>query len=185
MDNNSNNILIPASLKRHWGWLLGLGILFIILGTLALGTLVAVTLASIILIGAILVIAGVIQLIDAFKCKGWKAVTWHILIALLYIWAGILIIYDPILASTLITAFLAWLLIAIGFIRFMMAFTLKKTKGWFWLILAGIASIIMGVIILSSWPVSGLWVIGLLIAIEILVSGWSYVFLALALRQTK
>ncbi|WP_419420668.1 HdeD family acid-resistance protein [Legionella sp. D16C41] len=185
MDNNNNLIAIPASLKRHWGWLLALGILFIILGTLALGMLVLVTLASILVIGAILIIAGIIQLIDAFKSKGWKAIIWHILIAILYIWAGILIVYDPILASTILTAMLAWVLIAIGFIRFMMAFTLKKTKGWFWLILAGIASIIMGIIILSSWPVSGLWVIGLLIAIEILISGWSYVFLALALRHGK
>jgi uncharacterized membrane protein HdeD (DUF308 family) len=185
MDNSNNELMIPAGLKRHWGWLLALGILFIILGTLALGMLAIVTLASILVIGAIVLIAGIVQLIDAFKCRGWKAITWHVLIALLYIWAGILIIYDPILASTIITALLAWLLIAIGFIRFMMAFTLKKTKGWYWLILAGIASIIMGVIILSSWPISGLWVIGLLIAIEILISGWSYVFLAVALRQAK
>ncbi|MGQ3888636.1 HdeD family acid-resistance protein [Legionella sp. CNM-1927-20] len=185
MDNTNNELIIPAGLKRHWGWLLALGILFIILGTVALGMLVAVTLASILVIGAILLIAGIVQLVDAFKCKGWKAVIWHILIALLYILAGVLIIYDPILASTILTAILAWLLIFIGLIRFMMAFMLKKAKGWFWLILAGIASVIMGVIILISWPVSGLWVIGLLIAIEILISGWSYLFLALALRQVK
>ncbi|STX28407.1 HdeD protein [Legionella beliardensis] len=183
MDNNtSNKLAIPASLRRHWGWLLGLGILFIVLGALALGMLVSVTLASILVIGVLLIIAGAGQLIDAFKCKGWKAILWHVLIALLYIWAGALIIYDPVLASAILTAMLAWLLIAIGFIRFVMAFTLKQNKGSFWLILAGLASIIMGVIILSSWPVSGLWVIGLLIAIELLISGWSYVFFALALR---
>ena len=186
MDNINLKAIDPSgNFKRHWGWLLALGIFFIVLGMLALGMLVSVTLASILIIGAILIAAGVGQLIDAFKCKGWKALTWHILIALLYIWAGVLIIYDPIMASTIITAMLAWLLIAIGFIRFMMAFTLKQTSGWFWLILAGIASILMGIIILSNWPISGLWVIGLLIAIELLISGWSYIFFAFAIKTMK
>lgn len=184
MDNfNQTMVQVPDSLRRHTGWLLGLGVLFIVLGAIALGMLVSVTLASIVIIGALLIVAGISQFIDCFQSKGWKAAIWHILIAILYIWAGALIIHDPILASTLITAMLAWLFIAIGLIRFMMAFTLKQSPGWFWLILAGLAAIAMGVIILSSWPVSGLWVIGLLIAVELLVAGWSYVFFAFALRE--
>lgn len=183
MDHDFNEVAISSHLKRHWGWLLALGILFIVLGMLALGMLVSVTLASMIMMGIILVIAGVSQLVNAFKYKSWKGFFGHILIALLYLVGGVLVIYDPVLASTLITAMLAWILIVIGITRLVMAFTLRQTRGWMWIVLAGIASIVMGVIILSNWPISGLWVIGLFIAIELLMSGWSYVFLALGLRS--
>jgi uncharacterized membrane protein HdeD (DUF308 family) len=38
-------------------------------------------------------------------------------------------------------------------------------------------------LIFSEWPVSGIWVIGLFIAIELIVHGWSLVALALAARN--
>ncbi|KTD64095.1 HdeD family acid-resistance protein [Legionella spiritensis] len=170
-------------LKRSWGWLLGLGILFLILGFIGLGMVTAVTLASVLFIGALLVIGGVIQLVDSFKCKHWNALIWHLLIALLYIFAGGLIIYDPILASTVITAILAWTLIVIGISRFFMAFALKQSSGWFWVLLAGIAAIVLGIMILMQWPMSGFWVIGLLVVIEMIITGWTYVFLAIAIRN--
>ncbi|MGQ3890523.1 HdeD family acid-resistance protein [Legionella sp. CNM-4043-24] len=175
--------LAPANLKRSWTWLLGLGILFVILGGIGMGMVVGLTLVSVMFLGVLLVIAGVSQLFDLSQCKEWKAMIWHALIALLYIVAGGLVIYDPILASTMITAMIAWVLIIIGVARLMMAFSLRHVGGWFWLLLAGLTAIVLGIIILAHWPWSGLWVIGLFIAIELLVDGWTYIFLAFAMRN--
>lgn len=97
--------------------------------------------------------------------------------------SGQTLIYDPFLASVLITALLASVLIIIGVSRFFMALMLRGSSGWGWLLVAGLIAIILGVMILMQWPISGLWVIGLFIAIEILVDGWTYIFLALALRR--
>ena len=63
-----------------------------------------------------------------------------------------------------------------------MAIALKDSKGWIWLLLAGITAIILGILILIQWPISALWVIGLFIAIELIISGWTYIFIALALQ---
>ena len=112
-------------LKRNWGWLLTLGILLVILGTTGMWMVVSLTLASMFFLGVLLIIAGFSQLIDVFKSKRWKAVVSHACIAALYIIAGCLVIYDPILASALITALLATVLIIIGLTRFMMALRLK------------------------------------------------------------
>jgi hypothetical protein len=59
--------------------------------------------------------------------------------------------------------------------------TLKK--NWGWLLPLGIVSIVLGGIIVAQWPVSGLWVIGLFVAVELIFHGWSYVFVALAARK--
>ncbi|MFC3908046.1 HdeD family acid-resistance protein [Legionella dresdenensis] len=179
------NKQIATDIKRGWKWLLALGILFIVLGSLGLGMVVGLTFVSMIFLGALLLIAGGSQIVDAFYSKHWNGVTWHALIAVLYIIGGALVIYDPFLASSLITAMLATVLIIIGVSRLLMAMQLRHTTGWFWLFLAGLVAIALGIMILAHWPLSGLWVIGLFIAIELLVDGWTYIFLALAIRSSN
>jgi len=174
--------VLPKELGRSWGWLCGLGVLFVILGGIGLGMVVGLTFASVLFLGVLLLIAGFSQMIDVFKSKHWKGVVWHAFIAVLYLIVGGVVIYDPLLASTLITAAIAWMLIIIGLTRFIMAMVLRHTAGWGWLLIAGLTAIVLGVMILLQWPYSGLWVLGLFIAIELIVNGWSYIFIALAIR---
>ncbi|WP_338114158.1 HdeD family acid-resistance protein [Thiorhodococcus mannitoliphagus] len=173
-----------GDVKKNWGWLLALGIVSLILGTLGFYMTFALTLASVLFFGILILGAGVLQLVHAFTCKGWKSVLWHVLIALLYIAAGIDIILDPARASVVLTLVLAGILIAVGVMRILMAFQLRPVAaGWFWPLLSGLVSILLGGMIIAEWPVSGLWVIGLFVAIELVFSGWSTVFVALAARR--
>ena len=175
---------MPADIKRSWGLLLGLGVLFVVLGCIGLGMVVGLTLASVLFLGVLLIIAGISQIIDVFKSREWEGVVWHAIIAILYLIGGSVVIYDPILASTVITAFIAWVLIIIGITRLIMAFVLRHTNGWAWLFIAGLTAIVLGILILMQWPYSGLWVLGLFIAIELIVNGWTYIFVALGMRRS-
>jgi uncharacterized membrane protein HdeD (DUF308 family) len=175
--------IISAELSRSWGWLLGLGILFVILGFIGLGMTVGLTLVSMFFLGFLFVIAGVAQIVDVFKSHQWQGVVGHALIAVLYILGGGLIIYDPILASFVVTALLGWVLIIIGITRLIMGIILRHSKGFGWLLFGGITAIILGVLILMQWPYSALWIIGMLIAIELIVNGWTYIFIALGMRR--
>jgi uncharacterized membrane protein HdeD (DUF308 family) len=173
-----------GEVKRNWGWLLALGIVSIVLGTLGLYMTFGLTLASVLFFGVLILVLGVLQLVHAFTCKGWKSVLWHLLIALLYVAAGIDIIADPVRASKVLTLVLAGILIAIGVIRIIMAFQLRgAVDGWYWSLLSGLVSILLGGMIIAQWPASGLWVIGLFVAIELIFNGWSYLFVALAARK--
>jgi uncharacterized membrane protein HdeD (DUF308 family) len=171
-----------GELEKNWGWLLAFGILSIVLGTIGLGMTFMLTEFTIVFFGVLLVVGGVFQLLDALKCRGWKSTAWHVLIALLYVGGGLLMVLHPVLASVSLTLFLAWILIAVGILRGLMAFQLRPAKGWWWALLSGIVSIALGGLILAQWPESGLWVIGLFVAIELIVNGWSYLFIALAAR---
>lgn len=172
-----------AALKPGRGWLLGFGLLFVLLGCIGLGMTFGLTMASMIFFGVMLIIAGVLQFGEVFKDRQWKGALWHALIAMLYIAGGCIIVYDPVLASTLITAILAGLLIAIGVSRTLMAVMVRGTKGWVWLLLAGLATLVLGMMILAQWPVSGLWFIGLFIAIEMIINGWTLIMLACAANR--
>ena len=183
VDSTAIRDTVFGGLKRKWGWLLALGILLIVLGTLGLWMSFAMTLATVMMFGALLTFGGVFQLLNAFQLKGWKSVLWHVLIALLYIAAGIVIFTDPVFASLGLTMALAWILIAVGLLRILMAFQLRPASGWVWPLISGVISILLGAMILAQWPTSGFWVIGLFVAIEMIMNGWSSVFIALAARK--
>jgi len=177
------SIPVLGDLIHNWGWLLAQGILLVVLGTIGLGMTIWLTLASVFIFGVFLVIGGGVQIFQTFKCKGWESILWHALIAVLYVLAGLNIMADPLAASTLFTLLLAGALVGIGVVRLIMAFQLRGVKNWGWPLIGGIAAMVLGFMILARWPVSGLWVIGLFVAIEMIFSGWSYIFIALGAKE--
>lgn len=187
MSIDTNTPLPPTpsvfgELERNWGWLLLFGLVSIVLGTLGLGMTFLLTQFSVVFFGVLLVAGGVFQLLDAMKCRGWKSIAWHVLIALLYVGTGLLMLLKTELAALSLTLIVAYALIAVGVLRAIMAFQVRPSKGWWWPLLSGIVSVLLGALILLEWPESGLWVIGLFIAIELIFNGWAYVFVALAAR---
>jgi uncharacterized membrane protein HdeD (DUF308 family) len=186
-DEEKRNLSAPedvfGEVRKNWGWLLGLGVVFVILGFIGLGMTFAVTMASVLMFGILLLVGAGAQFVDAAKCKGWKGIIFHILIAFLYVVAGIGAIVDPVGASAVLTLMLAGALIFIGLVRGIMAFQMRGVGNWLWPLLGGVISILLGGVILANWPVSGLWIIGLFVSIELIVNGWSYIFVALAAKK--
>lgn len=178
--------LVFGELGRNWGWLLALGIVFIVLGVIGLGITAAVTVATVLLFGVLLLIGGLFQIANAFQCRGWKSILLHLLIALLYAVAGVMLVREPMEGSLVLTILLGGIFVATGVLRVAMAVQLARIGiQWGWMAFAGIASLVLGAMILFQWPASALWVIGLLIAIEMIFHGWAYVMMALALKAIR
>ena len=178
-----NQKAVLGELSHKWGWLLALGIIQIILGTVGLGMTFGLTLATILVYGIFLLISGGAQIVHAFTAWGWKNLVLHLLIAVLYVLAGIIVINNPLAASLFLTLCIGFVLLATGVIRSIMGFRFKGSKNWLWPLLSGIVSILLGLMIISQWPVSGLWVIGMFVAVELIINGWSGVMTALAARE--
>src|SRR5215510_2791692 len=127
-----------GELSRHWKWLLVVGILCLVLGFIGLGMTFMLTLASVLYFGVLILVAGGAQLVQAFRTSGWRSVLAHVLIALLYIVAGLMVITRPLLASVLFTGALAIMLLAIGVLRCVMAIQHRAMQGWAWALVSGI-----------------------------------------------
>lgn len=173
-----------GELEQNWGWLLAFGILSIVLGTAGLGMTFMLTQLSLVFFGALLIVGGVFQILNAIKCRGWKGILWNLLIALLYVGVGLITVMHPLLAGLSLTLIIAWVLIAIGILRAYMAIQMRPAAGWYWPLISGLVSVLLGGMILAQWPQSGLWIIGLFIAVELIFHGWSYIFIALAARTS-
>lgn len=168
---------------RKWGLFVGLGVALIALGLLACIDTVSVTLASTVFLGFLIIMAGVMQMIHAFAVRGWSGFLFSLLGGLLYVAAGVIIIEEPATGATLITLFAAICFIVVGIMRCVVAFQNRNFAGWGIILCGGIISLIVGVSLYLTLPWSGLWLIGTFIAVELIVSGLSWVQIGLALRQ--
>jgi uncharacterized membrane protein HdeD (DUF308 family) len=174
-----------GDLRRNWGWLLALGVVFVLLGLCGLVLTAAVTIATVLVIGIFLIGGGVLLAIQTFRARGWQSRWWQLLIALLYIAAGVLIVADPVLASFTLTLLIAAILFAAGILRLAIAWQHRgeRGNGLFWL--TGIFAILLGIVIAIEWPVSGLLVIGIFVSLELLFHGAACIALALAIKGTR
>jgi uncharacterized membrane protein HdeD (DUF308 family) len=177
---------VVGEVRKNWGWLLFIGIALIVMGVIGLYMTGMLTLVSMLYFGILVVAGGILMLIDAFKAEGWKEKTWNIIIALAYIVAGIVMIANPGKSAAWFTLFISAFLLVSGGFRVIMGFKMRKeVGGWVLTVIGGVASIVLSMMIFSQWPVSGLWVIGLFIAIEMIMHGISLVSIALACKANK
>ena len=138
---------------------------------------------SISVLGAFLMVAGVLQGAHALKSSGWKGMAVQIFLSVLYIAAGLFTWLFPIPALEGITLWLAAIFFVTGFLRLIAAFQHRLFREWFWLLLSSGISILMGILIMNGWPATSLWLPGLLIAVELLLQGWSLLFLGIAAKS--
>jgi uncharacterized membrane protein HdeD (DUF308 family) len=169
-------------LKRHWGWYMALGILLIVLGTIAIGSTLVMTIASVFFFGWLLIVGGVLEAIHAFWHKRWAGFFLDLLTGILYLIAGWMMVTNPAGSALLLTLIIAMFLVFEGVFRIVAALAVRYPH-WGWVLFNGIISLLLGVMIWRQWPYSGLWVIGLFVGIEMLLNGWSLVMLSFAGRR--
>ena len=72
--------------------------------------------------------------------------------------------------------------VALGIIRSVTAVLHREYRQWGWLLFSGVLTVALGVMIMAQWPVSGLWVIGLYVVIDMIFHGCANIGLALAVK---
>jgi uncharacterized membrane protein HdeD (DUF308 family) len=169
-------------LRRNRGWFLALGIVQIILGMIALGSSVLATAVSVAVFGWLLLIGGVLSIGHAFWERQWNGFFVDLLTGILYAVVGFMMISNPLEAAVSLTLLIALFLLMGGIFRIVAALVGPfQHRGW--LLLNGIVTLLMGILIWRQWPLSGLWVIGLFVGIEMIFYGWSLVMLGMAARN--
>jgi uncharacterized membrane protein HdeD (DUF308 family) len=170
-------------IAEKWGWFLALGIVLIIVGFAAIVFPFVSTVAAKIVLGWLFLIGGIFMVIHAFSAQAWQGFLWSLLVGILYLVAGGYLAFFP-LTGLLTLAFLLIILFAAeGIFEVIMALRVRPHEGWGFLLLSGIAALAVAVLIALDLPGSATWALGLLVGINLLFSGWSYVFLALAGRR--
>jgi uncharacterized membrane protein HdeD (DUF308 family) len=123
-----------------------------------------------------------LQAAHACSCKGWGGFFIDLLTGILYVVVGFMVVANPGTTAVALTLLIAMFLIFGGIFRIVVA-AVVRFQNWVWLLLHGVVNLLLGIAIWRQWPLSGLWVIGLFVGIDMLFNGWSLVMLGLAAKN--
>ena len=168
-DNGSAMRLIGLPTPPLWACIL-LGIVMLTAGLLVLGDVVFFTVISTIFIGWIAIVAGAFEIFHAFWTKGWGGFVWQLLLGALYLAFGIVLVSQPVTSALILTYVLGLVLLLSGLVRILVGFGRWRQFGWI-MVLSGVFGVVAGLVILTGFPASGLWVLGLLLGIDLLSHG--------------
>ena len=172
------------ALRAKWGWIVALGVIFMIAGVIALGSVVAATASAVLIVGIMMVMAGVAEIIAAFNVKDWGKFALWMLLGLLYVGAGVICIVDPLAAAVILTLMVGAALVVGGILRMVLAWNMREAgKPWGWVVVSGIISLLLGLMIIAQWPYSSFYVLGIFLGIDLIFIGSGWLTIGLALRQ--
>ncbi len=173
----------PAAegLRAHRGWFVALGVLLLVLGAVASLDLILATVASIYVLGVLMILGGVAQLAHAARVRTWGQAALGFASGVLYAVAGALAFLNPLLASGVLTLMIAAALLVSGVLRIVVAIRERPRRGWAWVLAAGVLSVLAGLVLVLGWPVNSLWVLGLILAVDLIVQGWAWIAFGLGL----
>src|SRR5258705_10169285 len=81
-----------VQMPLKWGWLLGLGIVLILVGMFSVAVSVVATIASVLLFGWLLRFTGAMEAVWAFHQSKWTGILLHVVNGALSVVAGFLLV---------------------------------------------------------------------------------------------
>lgn len=174
----------PTLPREDWWLFLMLGIALMILGVVAIVLPLTAAVAINALLGILLLVGGVLEVVYTFKRhQSAGRVVLGLIVAALYVIAGLILLAHPFAAILSLTLFLAAFFVVAGVFKIIGSIEMRGTAFWGWNLVGGILSFILGVLIWAHWPSSAIWAIGLLVGIDLLYMGWAAIAIALALHM--
>jgi uncharacterized membrane protein HdeD (DUF308 family) len=175
---------VVARIGRHWGWVLGFGIITLALGVLALvwpgRTLVVLA----VLFGIQLIVMGIFRFAAAFASDDISGGS-RVLLALLGVLSLIIGLYAVrhILLTLLALALLLGIFwIISGAVEVFMALSHREMQHRGWNVVMGIVSVLAGIVVLA-YPGISLLVLAIVVGVWLIVFGAMEIGLAWRIRS--
>jgi uncharacterized membrane protein HdeD (DUF308 family) len=172
-----------GGMKKTSGWSMTWGILMFACGILAILLPRISSIEIVIILAWLILVVGVWHLIFAFHSHSIGGFLWKILLATLYVLAGIYMLVNPLISVVSLTLVLAVVFVLEGIIEIALYFGLRGVRHSGLVLFDGIVTLILGILIWRQWPSSSVWVIGTLVGISLIFSGISRFMLAAAARS--
>ena len=168
-------------IRSSWGWFLFFGIVLTIFGAICVIGNIAATFATVFVLGWFLIATGVFALIHSFQVHSWNGFFLFFLSALLRGFTGYVLIAHPYGAAAGITLVVASLFVVGGLFRATGAAMLRFPR-WGWATFSGILTFVLGIMLLTSLPISSIWFLGFAIGLDMIFDGASLISLATAIH---
>jgi len=174
--------LFHGRLRTSSNHLMWLGIALVILGVAAVVFPIFSTLVAALLVGWVFLISGIFLLVGSFSIHGTGPFFGALLLSLLSIAAGVFLLFNPLAGEIALTLMVGVIFIIQGAFEIFFAFETRPHRGWVGMLISGIASVILAILIAAGWPAVSVIVLGILLGVNLLTTGFGYIFVSQSLR---
>ena len=183
-DVSKLSALLAKAIHDHWKTFLAEGILLVVLGLAAIIVPPLAGLAATVFLGWMLVFAGVAGVLFTLRARSAPGFGWALLSALVAVFAGGMLLWNPLQGLVTLTYVLTAFFIADGVVNIIYAISHRRELygRWEWMLVNGLLDLGLAAIVLSGMPGSLAWALGLLLGIDLLFGGTSLIAMALKAR---
>jgi uncharacterized membrane protein HdeD (DUF308 family) len=174
---------LTADAHRATTWSIAVSVLMIVAGLLAIGLPMMAGFAVTAIVGWLLIFSGALHLAFAWRGGRAAAIVWELLLGVAYGAIGFYVLANPAAGLASLTFAVAIYLFVEGVLEFTLSFQLRALPGAGWLLVDGIVTLVLAIMIWSTWPSSAAWVVGTLVGISMFFSGITRLMLSMAVRR--
>jgi len=172
------------AVKRYSLWYLVEGILLLAAGILAIIYPLVSSLAVVVLLGWLLVVSGIVQGISLLGARQVPYFWLQLISVVLGVLIGFLLLRDPSQGLMTITLLLIVFFMIEGMSKIVFALTIRPFPTWGWVLASGVVGIILSLVLLTTLPVTAIWLIGVLLGIELISVGAAMTNMAWRVRRS-
>lgn len=176
---------VRNAVRLHWHVFLAQGVIMTILGVLAVIWPQISTVAVDVYVGWLFLLSGVVGLVTMFFAPAVSAFFWSLFTAGLSLFVGILLLWHPIEGAVSLTLVLVAFFIAEGVFQIAVSLSHREAfpDSWGWMLASGIADLILAALIISGWPGTAGWALGLIVGVNLITSGIAIIMVAVTARR--
>lgn len=161
------------------------GVILLVLGVLAVAFPFATTIAFKTVIGWLFLIGALGHFYGAWNADTPTRRGVDVVQGIIFGLIGVWLAFFPLGGIVTLTVLLAIVFILQGLLEVLMASRLSQFPGWKWMLFSGGVAILAGVLIFAELPSSATWAIGLLLGVNLLSSGFSYLMVSMAMGKVS
>jgi uncharacterized membrane protein HdeD (DUF308 family) len=161
------------------------GVIIMLLGILAILWPQISTIAVDIYIGWLFLFSGLVGLVTLFVVPNMPAFLWSLLTAALSLFVGVLLLWHPSEGAVSLTLVLVAFFVVEGIFQIAAAIRYREALpvAWGWMMLSGIADLFLAAVIISGWPGTASWALGLIVGANLVTSGLAITVMGIAGRS--
>ncbi|WP_255148820.1 HdeD family acid-resistance protein [Halorarius halobius] len=153
-----------------------------VLGLLAVLFPFVTSLSLSILLGAVLVVGAIVHVAHAFSPASIWGAIWQVLLAIVYGFAGISLLSNPVLGVTTLTLLVIAYLVVDGVVKLGWAVVGRGRSSWLALLVSGALSLALAGLLWVGFPSTAVWAIGVLFGVNLIATGVVLILVGLSTR---
>lgn len=138
-------------------------------------------------VGWMLMVAGLLSLLMMMFASNVAGFLWSLLTGALLLFAGLLLAFHPVQGVVSLTLVLVAFFICEGIFQIAGALAYRRSfqDSWGWMVASGVADLALASIIISGWPGTAAWALGLIVGVNLISSGVATMAVANAARRAS